>query len=148
MLTDHWDFVDRYNIYPPSLAPWFRVIIFTYFHFLFPHRFLLLSLHSSHCSSPVERDQSGDGLTVGVMTGWSWDPGRVWSAVLDTPGERAGETRQSALYPGVCTCLKESNKMLRVKCWGKDHKRAQQAQSRSLTDPDPSILDLWCDVKA
>lgn len=46
------------------------------------------------------------------MTGWSWDPGRVRSALLVTPGERAGETHQSTSYPGVCTRLKKCNRML------------------------------------
>lgn len=41
-------------------------------------------------SSPRVRDQSGEGLAEGVIRGWSWEPGRVRSA-LSPRGERERE---------------------------------------------------------
>lgn len=58
-------------------------------------------------SSPRVRDQSGEGLAVGVMRGWSWEPGRVRSA-LSPRGERGREitrsslARQSTPLPSAC----------------------------------------------
>lgn len=114
---------------------WLYSLIFPSFPLSLP--FLLLSLLSSHCSSPIVRDQSGEGLTVRVMTGWSWDPGRVRSALLVTPRERAGETRQSTPHPGVRALLQKHNEVLQYlyKSWSKitGAKTAQHAQSRSHT---------------
>lgn len=66
MLTE---ILDMYNIHLPSSAPQFRVILFPYFPLRFSLHFHLLSLLSPRCSAPVARDQSGEGLAVGVMTG-------------------------------------------------------------------------------
>lgn len=60
----------------------------------------------------LSRDQSGEGLAVGVMTGWSWDPSRVRSALLVTPGERAAETGESTPHQGVRTRLRKGKETL------------------------------------
>lgn len=91
---------------------------------------LLAPPFSSHCS-PIARDQSGEGLAVGVMAGLNWDPSRVQSALIVTPGKRVAETCESTPHPGACTRLQKGKQnTLRVeKCWSKriGTKTAQEA---------------------
>lgn len=53
-------------------------------------------------SSPRVRDQSGEGLAEGVMRGWSWEPGRVRSA-LSPRGERGREITRSSPHASINT---------------------------------------------
>ena len=62
-------------------------------------------------SSPRVRDQSGEGLAVGVMRGWSWEPSRVRSA-LSPGGERERESER--VREITCSSLARQSTLLAV----------------------------------